>query len=37
MAPGAKHVPIAVSGAYGGKTVHFRELGQQGDAAGWRD
>ncbi len=30
MAPGTEHVTIAVSGAYGGKTIDFRELGQQG-------
>ncbi len=30
MAPGTEHVTIAVSGAYGGKTIDFRELAQQG-------
>lgn len=30
MAPGTEHVTIAVSGAYGGKTINFRELAHQG-------
>lgn len=30
MAPGTEHVTIAVSGAYGGKTIDFRELAHQG-------
>ncbi len=30
MAPGTEHVTIAVSGAYGGKTIDFRDLGHQG-------
>lgn len=30
LAPGTEHVTIAVSGAYGGKTIDFRELGHQG-------
>jgi len=30
MAPGTEHVTIAVSGAYGGKTIDFRELAEQG-------
>lgn len=30
MAPGTEHVTIAVSGAYGGHTVDFRALAQQG-------
>lgn len=30
MAPGTEHVTIAVSGAYGGRTIDFRELAQQG-------
>lgn len=30
MAPGTEHVTIAVSGAYGGKTMNFRELAEQG-------
>ncbi|WP_339115082.1 NAD(P)/FAD-dependent oxidoreductase [Thioclava sp. GXIMD2076] len=29
-APGAGHVTIAVSGAHGGRTIDFRELGAQG-------
>ncbi len=29
-APGTKHVTIAVSGAYGGKTINFREMAHQG-------
>lgn len=29
-APGTEHVTIAVSGAYGGKTVDFRDLARQG-------
>lgn len=28
--PGTEHVTIAVSGAYGGKTIDFRKLGNQG-------
>ena len=28
--PGLKHIPIAVSGAYGGRTVDFRELASRG-------
>lgn len=30
MQPGKEHVTIAVSGAYGGKTINFRELAHQG-------
>ncbi|QHF44116.1 FAD-dependent oxidoreductase [Pseudomonas sp. S35] len=30
MRPGREHVTIAVSGAYGGRTVDFRELAQRG-------
>lgn len=30
MAPGTEHVTIAVSGAYGGKTIDFRDLASQG-------
>ena len=30
MVPGTEHVTIAVSGAYGGKTMNFRELAEQG-------
>jgi putative flavoprotein involved in K+ transport len=30
VAPGTEHVTIAVSGAYGGKTIDFRELAHQG-------
>ena len=30
MEPGKEHVTIAVSGAYGGKTIDFRRLGHQG-------
>lgn len=30
LAPGTEHVTIAVSGAYGGKTIDFRELAHQG-------
>lgn len=30
MAPGTEHVTIAVSGAYGGRTIDFRELAHQG-------
>jgi putative flavoprotein involved in K+ transport len=30
MAPGTEHVTIAVSGAYGGKTIDFRQLAQEG-------
>lgn len=30
MAPGTEHVTIAVSGAYGGKTIDFRRLAAQG-------
>lgn len=29
-APGTEHVTIAVSGAYGGKTIDFRDLARQG-------
>ena len=30
MAPGTEHVTIAVSGAYGGKTIDFRDLANEG-------
>lgn len=30
LAPGTEHVTLAVSGAYGGKTIDFRELAAQG-------
>ncbi|MFO0997897.1 MAG: NAD(P)/FAD-dependent oxidoreductase [Alphaproteobacteria bacterium] len=30
MAPGTEHVTIAVSGAYGGRTIDFRQLAEQG-------
>lgn len=30
LAPGTEHVTIAVSGAYGGKTIDFRELAHHG-------